>query len=121
MSHVHRTALRGIARMTAEQAPIQASLRRVARALGLAVLAIGTAVIAGWALGLPELRSLLPGHAEMHANVAAGVALAGASAALQAVPSRHRAIAIFARVLALGSLAVGLATLAEHVLDVDLH
>ena len=39
--------------------------------------ALGVSVLAGWAFGLPLLKSVLPGEVEMKANTAVGLALAG--------------------------------------------
>jgi hypothetical protein len=39
--------------------------------------ALGAVVLAGWAFGLPLLKSVLPGAVEMKANTAVGLVLSG--------------------------------------------
>ena len=47
------------------------------RSAAVLTAALGVIVLAGWAFGLPLLRSVLPGAVEMVANTAVGLALAG--------------------------------------------
>jgi hypothetical protein len=41
--------------------------------------ALGVIVLAGWAFGLPFLKSVLPGAVEMKANTAVGLVLTGSA------------------------------------------
>lgn len=75
---------------------------------------IGVAVLTGWALSVPALKSLLPGAVEMKANTAVG--LVGTACALYVLcdGSRSPAARYVAHVLALAVGALGLATLGEY-------
>jgi len=76
--------------------------------------ALGVIVLAGWALGLPFLKSVLPGAVEMKANTAVGLVLAGC--ALFILGSRPSPpLQRLAQALALVSGALGLATLGEYM------
>jgi signal transduction histidine kinase/CheY-like chemotaxis protein len=89
----------------------------VARPVRLAAVltaALGMTVLAGWAFGLPLLKSVLPGAVEMKANTAVGLVLAGCALYIlddrRSPPLRHLAQAC---ALAIGAL--GLATLGEYL------
>lgn len=90
---------------------------RAARGLGVAACGIGVLGLAGWVLGIPALRNVLPGLASMKVNTAIGIALCGAALVARSPWGRWRAAG-----LVCGGLAavIGLGTLAEFVLDVDL-
>ncbi len=107
--------------MDANQGSVAASLRQVARALGLAVAATGAAVLVGWALHVELLKSLVPGFVPMMANTAAALVAAGLGVALLAPDPPRRPAAQIGRVLAACVVAVASATLAEHLLGRDLH
>jgi PAS domain S-box-containing protein len=86
-------------------------------ALGVAT---GAAVLAGWALDNPHLKSLQPGLVTMKPNDAVGLILLGAALWLlrheAAGASRRRA----ARTCAAAATLIGLATLSEYAVDWDL-
>src|SRR5258706_3941377 len=76
--------------------------------------ALGVIVLAGWAFGLPLLKSVLPGAVEMKANTAVGLVLAGCALFIlggRPSPTLQR----LAQALALAVGALGLATLAEYL------
>jgi signal transduction histidine kinase len=88
------------------------------RALGVALLAIGTGGMLGWLLDVPLLRSGWPGLPAMKANTAVALAAAGVALVLVARGTRHAWLG--ARVAG-GAIAIlGLATLAEHLFAVNL-
>lgn len=79
---------------------------------GGAAAALGLAVLAGWWLDLPALKSVLPGAVSMKANTALCFVLAGAALALlagaTASPGRTRAGRLLALlVILIGALALG--------------
>ena len=82
------------------------------RGAAVACILIGGQVLLGWALGVDVLKSLLPGLVTMKANTAVGFVLGGL-ALLR--PTRRWGAACGAGVAALGLL-----TLAEYFLGVDL-
>jgi hypothetical protein len=47
------------------------------RLVAVLTAALGVIVLAGWAFGLPFLKSVLPGAVEMKADTAVGLVLAG--------------------------------------------
>lgn len=93
-------------------------LRRHARIAAIAIGTIALLTLAGWVLGLPLLRSVLPGHVEMKANTAIGLLLASAALAGCGAVGRYRR-----RVSPLASLLVlllGATVLIEYAFDADL-
>jgi len=95
---------------------LTARYRAAARAIGVAIAALGALVLLGWANNLEHAFSFGVGPL-MKANAAACFFLAGLSLTLVHLDGRARAIAaLFAAV----TVAVGLATIAEWVLSVDL-
>ena len=50
-------------------------LKSIPSICALLSVAVGTAVLAGWGLDVPLLRSVLPGAVEMKANTALGLVL----------------------------------------------
>jgi signal transduction histidine kinase len=93
------------------------ALNESARVLGGLTVAAGVSVLAGWALDLPWLRTIVPGTVSMKANTALGFVLAGASLA---VAPRGRVSRRVVRTMALATSLLGLLTLAQFVLQVDL-
>jgi diguanylate cyclase (GGDEF)-like protein len=87
--------------------------RRYAAIVALLMLSAGMLALAGWALGLPLLTSVLPGSPSMKANAAIGFVLAGL--ALRQFMQRRRGHAL----LSAGVLVAGLATLLEYGSGVD--
>ncbi len=96
----------------------QATRQRLARGLGLLVLATGILVLVGWALNIPSLKSVVPGAVEMKANTGVALALVGFGLVLAARPAPRRM-----RYVQLSGAAVfllALATLSQYLLGVDL-
>jgi signal transduction histidine kinase len=100
--------------------PLVDVFQRVPRAGGLLLAGLGILVLAGWVFGLPILKSLHPGWVAMKPNtalcfVATGTALLllDARAPLPALGGARRGLALVVSVL-------GLATLAEYALEIDL-
>jgi PAS domain S-box-containing protein len=93
---------------------------RIARGASTVVIAIGSAVLAGWAFDIGTLKTVLPGFVSMKANTAACFILSGLALRLQVdldpSPSRRR----WSRSLAAVVGFVGIATLCQHLLDVDI-
>lgn len=89
-------------------------------ALTAAALVAGTGLVAllGWAADMPLLRTLLPGHVAMKANTAIGMVLAGVALASCVRPGW-----LPLQVSGMASLGVallGMATLLQFALDIDL-
>jgi PAS domain S-box-containing protein len=81
---------------------------------GCVSAALGLFVLAGWTLGIPWIKSVLPGAVEMKANTAVGLLLSGIALCLldaDASPWRRR----LGQTLALAVTAVGFATLGEYI------
>jgi len=95
-----------------------ARLRGHARLAAAAIGVIALSTLLGWVLGLPLLRSVLPGHVEMKANTAIGLLLASAAlAGCGAVGRFRRRISPTASLLV---LLLGATVLIEYVSDADL-
>ena len=80
---------------------------------------IGLTVLLGWAIDVPVMRSVVPGAVEMKANTAIGLLLMSAAvfvATASHASSRHPVI----DVLAAAAMLLGVLTLAEHGLGVNL-
>jgi methyl-accepting chemotaxis protein len=90
------------------------------RRAGIAVTAVGVAVLIGWMLNIPLLKSIHPSLVTMKANTALAFLLSGiALLMLQAGPADQRKLRI-ARWCALAVALVGLLTLSEYILGRDL-
>lgn len=93
-------------------------LRRHARIAAIAIGTIALLTLASWAMGLPLLRSVLPGHVEMKANTAIGLLLASAAlAGCGAIGRLRRRVSPIASLLL---LLLGATVLIEYVFDADL-
>jgi PAS domain S-box-containing protein len=101
-------------------------LRRVSllilRAAGAAGMLIGVLVLVGWALFLPQLKSVLPHAVAMKPNTALAVALAGGALLLRAPEPKGGATArALATALGAAVAAIGLATASEFAFGWNLH
>jgi two-component system, sensor histidine kinase and response regulator len=97
-----------------------AGFQRVSRYCGMAVAALGLAVLIGWALDIAVLKSVLPGLVTMKANTAVGFLLAGT--ALFAAGRERQSVSVWqvARlVLAAVVALIGALTLGEYVFATD--
>jgi PAS domain S-box-containing protein len=110
-------------KLTAEVGPVPdrspalvRAIRSISTWLAGASVALGVAVLLGWALEVPVLKSGHPGLPPMRPNAALAFILIGAGLVLRR-RERTRRLAV---VLACVALAVGLATSLEWALDVDL-
>ncbi|MCY1009422.1 hypothetical protein OV079_28440 [Nannocystis pusilla] len=98
--------------------------RRVAmvgRRLCIAGATLGVVGLFGWISGATWLTTMVPGRAPMVANTSLSLALIGGAGAIrwrESVGAGRRALSLAAAGVV---LAVGLGTLAEYVLAVDLH
>jgi len=89
------------------------------RKAGIAVVAVGVAVLIGWMLDIPLLKSMHPSLVTMKANTALGFLLSGiALLLLQPEQTDQRKLRI-ARWCALAVALVGLLTLSEYILGRD--
>jgi len=88
-----------------------------AHLLGWTTAAVGVSVLVGWAFDLPGLKTVIPGTVSMKANTALAFVLAGLSMIVVPAGPRTRFVV---RVLAGGTALLGLATLAQYLLAVDL-
>ncbi|HEV7912351.1 MAG TPA: ATP-binding protein, partial [Albitalea sp.] len=86
----------------------------IARGTGALTLLLGLFVLAGWAMDVPALKSVLRGAVEMKANTAAGLVLAGAGLIVLAGPAAP-AVRSAALALAAVAAALGLATLGQYL------
>jgi two-component sensor histidine kinase len=90
--------------------------RRVSRACAIALMALGVAVIAGWAFDLEVAKRVSPSFETMKANAAILLVILGAGlAATQREEKPH-----LRRVLAVVILAISAVTALEYVLGTDL-
>jgi two-component system sensor kinase FixL len=87
--------------------------------IGLGSVALGVAVIFGWLLDSDELTSIAPGLVPMKPTTAIGFILVGLSLLVAAATSTDRWRAA-GRLLAAGAAVIGLVTLAEYALGMDL-
>jgi len=88
-----------------------------ARFLGWASAVAGSAVLVGWAIELPILKSVLPGVVSMKPNTAVGFVLTGLALGFSGSGPRFIPVA---RTLAIGAGLLGVATLAEFASGANL-
>jgi PAS domain S-box-containing protein len=82
---------------------------------GLAVILLGSLVVAGWLLHVPAIVHLWAGMAPMQFNTAVGMVLAGAGLA------SSRRFSKFESFISVALLALGILTLTEYATGLDLH
>ena len=93
----------------------RSQLEWVVRIGAILIICLGTAVLFGWILDIPLLKSLLPGFATMKVNTACGFIASGiALRMLHSSAPGSRSFRV-ARVLAVIVAALGALTLAEHL------
>ena len=93
---------------------------KLPRRAALAVLAIGVLVVLGWVFDLAVLKQILPGYVSMKFNTAVGLVFLGGSLGLLSCPAPAGRSRGWARCFALGALLLGVASLMESVLQVNL-
>jgi len=103
------------------QALVAASLRQVARVVGLAVAATGAVALAGWALRVDLITTLVFASVPLKPNTAAALLATGLSVALLAPEGAGLAAHRVAWVLAALVVALMALTLLEHAAGRDLH
>ena len=89
--------------------------------LCIAGATLGAIGLLGHILGLNVLTTIVPGQPAMMPNTALGLVLVGSAGALRQSPSPgrvHKTLSVTAAVIV---LAIGIGTLAEYALDVNLH
>jgi hypothetical protein len=119
-------SLRAEGRQLADSAPKRLPARRVpagfpthivSRACGLIALALGVAVLFGWALDVTALKSVLSGLFAMQPWAAITIALAGGALLLATIPGR---IATTACIVLTGAfLIIGVQMLLQHATGAD--
>ncbi|MCA1689888.1 MAG: hypothetical protein LC720_05470 [Actinobacteria bacterium] len=94
------------------------ALRRASIGAACFALTIGAVVLLGWILGDETLKRIVPFHREvsMKTNTAVALALAGSSLWLSQL-GRHGRTG--SRICAAAVMAIGVATLVEYTLGVD--
>ena len=90
------------------------------RAAGYLLIILGISVFVGWLRHIGLLTSVLPGQITMKANSALGFLCAGLSIVLLARPAQTRRSRIFSALSAAIVISVGIVTLVEYSLHVDL-
>jgi PAS domain S-box-containing protein len=88
----------------------------MARLCALAAIAIGLAVLVGWAFDISALKTVLPGSVTMKANTALGVVLCGLALALLSGETERRPLLVGAGLLGLGVALLGGLSLLEELL-----
>jgi PAS domain S-box-containing protein len=96
------------------------NLEMLARAAAEATAFLGLAILLGWALDLPLLRMGVPGSLSVKANSALGFLAAGLAARTLASRRAGPRGRLVAQVTGMAVAAVGLFTLVEYVVGVDL-
>lgn len=93
----------------------------VSEILSVLIFLGGCAVLLGWALDIPALKSVLPGLVTMKANTALAFALSGASLWLfQSKRKDDRRFQIMAAICSFVVLGIGLLTISEYLSGRDL-
>jgi len=92
-----------------------ASFKSLSKGISLFVIGIGCLVLAGWALDIPAIKSILPGLATMKSMTASLFVLCGISLWLQVTERTRRVAQICAFIVAF----VGLLTLGEYLFHSD--
>ena len=95
--------------------------RAAATAIGALVGGLGLVVLFGWAMDIKFLTSLYPGWATMKANTAMGFVLAGATLTLPTVGRVAGIGQVASLACSLVVTLLGLLTLFEYALRIDLH
>ena len=93
--------------------------KHAARLAALLTMLVAMTALAGWSFGLPVLSSVLPGATAMRSNTAVALVLCAGSLLMQT----HRLAPRFervAQVFALIVVAIGLATLAEYLFELQM-
>ncbi|MHB9122083.1 MAG: methyl-accepting chemotaxis protein [Thermoanaerobaculia bacterium] len=90
------------------------------RKAGIAVIAVGVAVLIGWILNIPLLKSIHPSLVAMKANTAVAFLLSGITLLLLQPGQADQKKLRIARWCALAVALVGLLTLSEYILVRDL-
>ena len=120
-------SLRAVSRQLAEsalrnlsekRAAVEFPSRVISRIWGLVALALGLAVLFGWALDLDALKSVLPGMVAMQPWAATAIALAGGALLAATAPGR---IAVVVSTALAGTVVIfGLQTLLQYATGLDL-
>ncbi len=104
-------------KLPGERAAVEFPARVISRACGLIALALGFAVLLGWAFDVTALKSVLPGLFAMQPWAAITIALAGGALLVATVPGRIAAATSIA--LAGAVLIIGLQMLLQHATGLD--
>ena len=91
-----------------------ASTSRAGCVAGVLTVVLGLLVLAAWVLGIPSLKSVIPGAVEMKANTALGLVLSGSALALFSRPGRASS-QVVARTMACLVASLGFATLVQYL------
>lgn len=95
--------------------------RRLASVCGAIVAVAGVAILVGWAFGIAPLKAVTPGMVTTKANAALGLVVSGSVLLLRTLGAgRPRLRAAVADMLVLLGLSIGLLTLVEYVVGVNL-
>lgn len=101
--------------------PLPTVARGYPRLAALLVIGLGSAVLVGWIVDVPVLKSFVPGLIEMKVNTATGFILAGVALWLRARPDSSAVARWCSSGCAMVVLALGTGSLAEWVFGWDLH
>jgi PAS domain S-box-containing protein len=106
--------------MSVDTRRLPRNLETLARAAAEATAFLGTAILIGWALDLPLLRSGIPGSVAVKANSALGFVAAGMAARTLASRRSGPKARLVAKVIGAVVASVGFFTLVEYVAQVNL-